>query len=329
MKNIYETWFQITSMGRILPKHELNQFLDEIGKERILIAPVKRSKDTIRFEEVSDFSIIDLSENPLFPPKKFFFEPLKEVFRFKNNKIIPKKEEIKERVIFGIRLCDINALLKMKLIFGQNSSFAKILEKTLVIGLACKKPEEHCFCDSMELKDDGYDLMFYDVGHGFHIEARTERGKNLVKHLKNHELTGWRRKKQTKVLKKLAVRRMPKFRDHAIWQEMAEKCLSCARCTLVCPTCFCFDMDDKMELNFNEGKRIIQWDSCQLKSFTRVAGDYVYRKERESRLKHRIYHKLDYFRKEHNEYMCVGCGRCIKACAAGIDMVEGVNSLYA
>ena len=109
--------------------------------------------------------------------------------------------------------------------------------------------------------------------------------------------------------------------------EKTRQCIGCGACTIVCPTCACFDIDDYSELDLASGRRVRTWDSCQLKPFTRVAGNHIFRDTRVERFKHRIYHQIQYFKERHDEVFCTGCGRCIRGCPTKIDWVEAINKL--
>ena len=111
-----------------------------------------------------------------------------------------------------------------------------------------------------------------------------------------------------------------------VWEENGEKCVACGRCNLVCPTCYCFDVYDSMNLKLTEGERIRQWDSCHLESFTKVATGEVFRKSKASRDRHRFYRKF-YYLSRFSPSFCTGCGRCGKECLADIEVVETVNKL--
>ena len=116
--------------------------------------------------------------------------------------------------------------------------------------------------------------------------------------------------------------------DHPDWKKGVDICLSCSACTALCPTCYCFEIHDNVGTkNPKEGERKRSWSSCQVQEFTKVAGEHVFRKEREERFKHRIYHQLDYFKQKNGINLCVGCGRCIEACPTRIDFVEIINEM--
>lgn len=309
---------------KLLAKSKLSSFLQKVSKNSQLIAPVM--KDTLRFEPLHSVEDIEFEGRPIFNIKKFFAKPKHSVFEFKGTSI---KENLpsKRYTIFGARLCDVNAMLKIDKLFKdtlEDGYYKKARANVLLIGLNCEKEQsKYCFCESMELSDSGYDLFFCDVGEYYHIKVGSEKGFKLVNDLPNSKYEA----PPITTKKKLDKKDYSKIWDNKVWEEMAEKCLSCGACTNLCGSCMCFDVYDDPNLDFKSGSRNVQWDSCQYKGFTRVAGNHIFRESRTNRLKHRINHKLQYFRESFDEYMCTGCGRCIEGCPTKIDFVKALNKV--
>ena len=131
----------------------------------------------------------------------------------------------------------------------------------------------------------------------------------------------------TKGVDRLRNRDISSLYDSAKWKQGVDLCLSCGACTLLCPSCYCFTIDDENDMNLSSGRRTRTQASCQLKSFTRVSGGHVFRDGREARFKHRIYHQLQYFKDRHGINLCGGCGRCIRFCPTRIDFVDMINRM--
>jgi sulfhydrogenase subunit beta (sulfur reductase) len=115
--------------------------------------------------------------------------------------------------------------------------------------------------------------------------------------------------------------------ESKVWEDLGERCLSCGACSHVCPTCYCFDVQDEVALGTRAGERVRVWDSCLLKNHALVAGGENFRASRASRVKFRYYHKQRGFVAEYGRPSCVGCGRCIVACPAAIDIVTVIRML--
>ena len=112
-----------------------------------------------------------------------------------------------------------------------------------------------------------------------------------------------------------------------IWDSIGDRCLSCGNCTNVCPTCYCFDVVDELNLDLKTGKRIRVWDSCQNERFAKVAGGESFRETRTRRKKHRFYRKFSYPVERFNKFFCTGCGRCTRTCMAKISLKETLEQI--
>ena len=126
--------------------------------------------------------------------------------------------------------------------------------------------------------------------------------------------------------------RLPKLLEEAYddpyWETKSKTCLSCGSCVMVCPTCFCFDVQDDVALNLKEGERFRQWDGCMLVDFAKVATGENFRHDKASRFRHRIFRKGKYILEKYGRFGCVGCGRCATACLAEIaSPLEAFNAV--
>lgn len=310
--------------ARQLKKKDFDKFIRKLTKDNIVVAPIE--KDILRFSRVEDFSIISLTGHPLFSAKKCFYEPKQEIFYYDKDKLNDIKDT-RKMILFGLRLCDINSLLKLDKMFldeNPDENYKQARENITIIGLNCEiAPKEVCFCESMELKDSGYDLLFCNAGENFHVKVGSKKGEALVKGLPLSNFNPI----EIKTEKKLEEKDIQRYYNNPLWEEEAKRCLSCGACTILCPTCLCFDISDDPNLDLISGKRTLEWDSCQYADFTKVAGGHVFRDKRVNRLKHRVYHKIQYFKEKFGEDMCTGCGRCIEGCPTKIDFVKTINRI--
>lgn len=305
-------------MQKILPKKELNDFLKKLLTRYELIAPVKKDNSLTKFEKVNDPKEIFLDKITRVPIKKLFIPDNEVLIDFKKN----KQENIRKKIIFGLRRCDLNALRILdKVMFDE--LYKSKRNNSVLIGLFCENPDDYCFCNSMEL-EDYYDLFFYPEGINYFISIGSKKGEALVKHLKDSEKMIIKRQINHKVL---TDKKIERHYRNKVWESEANKCLSCSACTIYCPTCNCFDIRDSLDISLKGDARRRSEMSCQLLSFSRIAGGKSIRSSRLARFKHFIYHKLVYFKKKKGRYMCVGCGRCLRSCPPKIDWVETINLL--
>ena len=127
--------------------------------------------------------------------------------------------------------------------------------------------------------------------------------------------------KLTARLKKVKERLEEKFKSE-IWTELSEKCLECGKCTAVCPTCFCFRLDDD-----SQKVRRRTLDSCFFHDFSEIAGNFKFLDCTAQRIYFWYYHKFVRIPEQYNLPGCVECGRCTKVCPAGIDLEEVLKKI--
>ncbi len=317
----------------VLEKGVFDSFLRELAKDFEVIAPVKT--DVVRFMPVKDSKAIYLEKNSYFPVKEYFFRKQEVIFEFDGNDITVPEAEAPRRVFFGVRRCDLNGIYHQDIVFMHDvhdMHYKALRENSILIGYHCNEaPSPYCFCNSLELIDF-HDLMFYDRDGHFLVEVGTEKGRLMIrkyaKFFSKHNSLIPQKEKKIPGADRLEVKDISRFYHHPGWKKGVDICLSCGACTNLCPTCYCFEFhDDVKAADINKGERKRQWSSCQLQEFTRVAGDFVFRKEREKRFKHRIFHQLQYFKEKYHVQMCVGCGRCIEGCPTRIDFVDMLNEM--
>lgn len=316
-----------SKVGFKLPKKDLNKLVGALKKEGEFIAPIKGEK-FIRMEQVNNASEICFDGLSWYSSKRYVFPQKQVLFEFDSNKVKLSQEKFPKRVLFGLRLCDLNSFAKNDKLFleqkPQNDNYKKYREGLMLVGFWCDDVvDEYCFCSSVNL-EHYYDLCLFDRGTYFHIKAGTEKGKNIIESLKlkSEEYE----KGLPKCEKELLSLDVGKFSDRSdIWEKAVSDCLSCSNCTSLCPTCLCFDIEDDVNLDMKSGTRILKWDSCMFRDFTLVAGGHHFRDARANRFKHRVFHKMVYFPKKFGELMCTGCGRCIRGCPTKIDWVNLLN----
>ncbi len=313
--------------GKILLKKDLPKFIDRLKIYGEVVAPVKR--DILRYDVIKDASEICFEGLPRFSLKRFFFPQKQVLFGFKGNGIKKGEREIKKYVFFAIKECDANAFcVNDKLFIDEipDENYKRIRENMILIAMHCNQPvDRFCFCESMEF-GDYYDLLLYDLGDKFHVKIATEIGEGIVKDLEDDEY--WHDPVICKNINILETKDIKNFYNHPEWERLSDDCISCGMCTNLCPTCLCFDVFDEINLDSDSGKRKLEWDSCMYRDFTVVAGGHIFRQPRIERFKHRIYHKIQYFKERFNIFMCTGCGRCIRHCPGDIYWTGAVNLMH-
>ena len=115
--------------------------------------------------------------------------------------------------------------------------------------------------------------------------------------------------------------------NQKIWDELGARCIECGKCTIACPTCFCFRIDDQAELGANTGERQRCWDSCFYQEFSEIAGGHKFLSGTAQRIYFWYYHKFARIPDEFDFIGCVGCRRCAAVCPVGIDIEEVLKSI--
>ena len=330
-----------------LPKAKLDFFASVLQQFGDVHAPVERDGNYV-FQPVSKWSEVRLDYNrTILPPKKYFLPPGETLFRYEIGEgYVPPTEGLERRIIlFGLHACDIYALNILDEVFAgryPDPYFQTRRRNIPIIGIDCT-PDEHCFCRSMraEFVDRGFDLFLYDIGDYYLTFVGTALGDDMVLatgplfgEVTETDVDEYKRRSDSKRdLFKLDVeiRDLPEIFEmeyrSEIWDELGARCLSCGTCSMVCPTCYCYDVIDDVELGSVSGTRRRTWDSCLFATHALVAGGENFRETRSSRIKFRFYHKQRGFVAEYGRPSCVGCGRCIVACPVKIDIVEVIDRL--
>lgn len=326
-----------TSASLIATKEAILQGLDKALTE-YRVASLIQKGERIVYDYITKSHEIEFEYSPtVIPPKKFFFPKAETLCQFTSDGKVEAKIEAKPLVLFGVRPCDLNGIKIMNEAFADDNGDPNYMakqEKAIVIGLDCKKVcDKHAFCYKLGTNDakGGYDAMLYDLGNSFAIEIATEKGKTFInkyfvskpckqdeiKKFQQEKAAGFANMQQLKDLDKLPEM-FEANKHHPIWNQEGSRCLSCGSCIMVCPTCYCFDVRDEWQLNLKTGERTRHWDACMLSSFATVAGGENFRHSATARLHHRINRKFNYLMKKHNLPVCVGCGRCVRACLVEI-----------
>lgn len=315
--------------------------LDKASAAEYQIAALTRKKEDQRilFDIVHSSEEIELEFQPtVLSPKKFFFPQEEVILEYTTDGKISPKIDAQPLVLFGIHPCEANALKIMDEAFADSYGDPNYLAKreaSVVICIDCKDVcDENSFCYNVNTQyaEEGFDLMLHDLGNAeYAITVNSEKGKTFAETywtLKDVDTAAF---EQFKTDKEQAFKEHPPFKDlerfpeifeankeHPIWEQEGSRCLSCGSCIMVCPTCYCFDVADELALGLEEGQRLRRWDACMLSAFARVAGGENFRDDAKSRLKHRINRKFDYLMAKHGLAVCVGCGRCVRACLVEI-----------
>lgn len=261
-------------------------------------------------------------------------------------------EEPKEKkyAFVGVRPCELTAMSIQDTVFLDtpfaDPHYGARRHGAFTVAVNCAVAASTCFCASMGTGPrafEGYDLVVTEVvdgdRHEFVIESGSDAGAAVLAELGGREATtedddqvaaiaaNTTAQLQRSMDPEVARDLLAESFDDDLWDAVAERCLSCTNCTLVCPTCFCNTIEDSTDL-LGTASRERRWDSCFNREFTYLHGHAV-RSSTKSRYRQWMTHKLSYWYNQFGSSGCVGCGRCITWCPAAIDITEEVAKLSA
>jgi len=252
--------------------------------------------------------------------------------------------------LIGIRACDLAALDGLDRVLGQGSFVdPRYLERrrnTLTIAVNCRQSAATCFCASMQTgpkATSGYDLCLSELGEGpearFLVEIGSPAGTALIQDLPRSPATpedlaeaergaDSAAAQQTRHIDRATLPEAVTGKaDHAHWDVVADRCLNCSNCTMVCPTCFCTSVDEVSDLAGEHFERQQRWASCFTTDFSHIHGGAV-RQSGRSRYRQWLTHKLGTWPAQFDgDLGCTGCGRCITWCPVGIDLTAELAEL--
>jgi len=329
-----------------LKKENIDTFLSKVSKFGELWGPKKKGEVNI-YDRIDD--IRDLIKEPVttfLPIKKLFLPPRFQMLHYDGKVYEEKIDLFQQRIVYGVPSCEIHSLLIFDKLFGhtyKDPYYFKRREKTIIIALSCA-PHNTCFCKSAHTHviEEGFDLAITDLKDFYLVWVGTSKGDDLIRvapELFDKNVTQkdiqrfikWRECKNGQFKASIDFEIMPDLVDLSynspLWDKFAEKCLSCGSCTMVCPTCNCFDVIDEIELNDGSVDRGRYWDSCMFKEYSMIAGGHNFREAKADRLKLWYTHKLKSFTGAYKKYSCVGCGRCIDTCPVDINVLSVAKAL--
>lgn len=251
--------------------------------------------------------------------------------------------------LFALRACDLQALAVLdRVLMGSThvDSFYKARrEKAFIVAVNCAHAGGTCFCASMKTGPKvthGFDLAMTEVldgkRHYFVVEVGSKSGAAVLSGVPHAPAQKTEREAAARVVAE-AAQHMGRQLDtagvkellyrnyeHARWDDVAARCLTCGNCTMVCPTCFCNTIEDATDITGSEAERVRKWDSCFTLAFTYTHFGSI-RVSPRSRYRQWLTHKLATWLDQFGTLGCVGCGRCITWCPAGIDITEEVSAI--
>ena len=285
-------------------------------------------------------------------PKKVLFPPRRKLWQAERDAMIVTEEPVREQftAFLGVRACELAAIAVQDRVFlggaVTDPAYASGRRTAFLVAVTCSDPAGTCFCASMDAGPaprHGFDLALTELlegGHRFVVEVGSAAGAYLLGAVPRLPATAadvFAAAEVASAAARRMGRQMPTSGlrdllydnvDHARWDDVADRCLSCGNCTMACPTCFCATVDDVTDLSGRSTQRWWVWDSCFTATHSYIHGGSV-RLSTLSRYRQWMTHKLAAWEDQFGMSGCVGCGRCITWCPAGIDITEEVAAIAA
>ncbi len=326
--------------------------IDEIDKVTQLPVGLTDTQEggTYRLQSRKDAAFFAYNVGP-HSWKKFLFPPEQRLWTLKKNgtkfQFVDIADNTTRYAFIGVRACELQAMSIQDRVFQnghfQDSHYMNVRKNIFVVAVNCTQAGGTCFCTSMGTgpeADTGYDLALTEVItgslHYFVVRSQSRNGAKVLEALPHKPATAAQLKTANEMIAQAEHEMGRSLKTHNLktllyenyehphWEAVASRCLTCANCTMVCPTCFCSTVEDVTDLTGENAERWRKWDSCFSQEFSYVHGGSV-RVSAKSRYRQWLTHKLGTWVEQFGTSGCVGCGRCITWCPVGIDITEEVR----
>lgn len=307
---------------------------------------------TYRLQRRDDLALFGYSLGPQ-SWKQFFFPPRVRLWHARRDDgdggfTVVEETAVPPRLaLIGARSCDLHAIAIQDRVFANaDPDYAARRAETFVVAVNCGQAGGTCFCVSMATGPrvtQGFDLALtelLDEPHRFLVEVGSPRGAALLARLAPAAAPSADRASAERIVAATAgsmgrsldtggiKELLYESYEHPRWDEVASRCLACANCTLVCPTCFCATVEDVTDLTGDHAERWRRWDSCFTLEHSYLHGGSV-RASTRARYRQWLTHKLATWIDQFGTSGCVGCGRCVTWCPVAIDLTEEVAAIRA
>lgn len=340
-----------------IKEQDFNDFLSKLIEVKNVIGPVAK-KSRFVFTKLNNREDLRLDYDvTILPPKKEFFPTTQTLLKFDGNKYDGCIEQ-EEKILLGVHFYDIKAIDMTDQLFEENNKDMYYLAQrkaTTIIGSNVQNVSKRAFWGTVgkDVKAKGHDGFLTKIDKqffgsaGYVYQTFNEKGEALLQY-GNFEKASDKQMEKAKKINEEIMDKCPEklnydskeigkkvratFNNQEMWSGLAEDCFSCGSCNTTCPTCYCFDVQDKWNLNQTSGYRNRYWDACLTEDFAKVSlgagAEENFRDTRGERFRHRVMRKAAYLNEKLGGPACVGCGRCSAACTADIaDPVNVINKI--
>ena len=278
------------------------------------------------------------------PPRATIWQGQRE-----NLQPVPPNHDAPAYALIGVRACELKAIAILDKVCLEgpyvDPGYAALRRKAFIVAVNCSQAGGTCFCASMKTGPQvtgDFDLAVTEIvekgKHRFLVETGSKKGEEILKDVPHADasaediaaaerIVAETEKHMGRTLDTAGLREIIYDNtEHPCWNDVAARCMTCANCTMVCPTCFCITVEDYTDLSGKTAQRVRRWDSCFTLDFSYIHGGSI-RTSAKSRYRQWLSHKLATWVDQFGTMGCVGCGRCITWCPVGIDITEEAAAL--
>ena len=329
-------------MGFVFSRDGFAEVIRQLGSRYRLYAPVLKKgegrftdTDVVRYDYVKEFGEIELEKKSDYSFKEVLLPVSGTLFYFTEDKVTEPELDEREILVF-VRSCDLHAVKRFDQIYLQNGTekdwfYERVRDRVKFVLIGCKESFDDCFCVDMHTNsiEDGYLFSVEETEDGVYSDLKEESLREIfAENSVREEEKAPAHVEENKIFVSVPEEVPLSIYKNKVWDEYSSRCIGCGRCTLVCPTCTCFTMEDIYYTdNGKVGERRRVHASCMIDGYTDVAGGGQYRKTKGERMRFKVLHKISDFKKRFGYQMCVGCGRCDMVCPEYISFSACINKV--
>ncbi|OFV89111.1 MAG: hypothetical protein A3J75_03440, partial [Acidobacteria bacterium RBG_16_68_9] len=333
-----------------LSESQLREWLGRLlGEGYSVVAPV-REDGVLLFAPIrsADAALLAPAGKTRWSPKEFLFPRSETLYAYTVDggtvQLSDPPRQASRQVLFGVRPCDAAGLARLDETFlggAPDSMYADRRARTTIVSAVCAAAGPECFCTAVSISpvgEEGSDAQIISLDGDWLVRSLTSKGAALIEATSDRWPAASPRVqvKIDEIGRRVAEQIgcepirpewgqvLEQHFDHPAWQRASEHCLSCSICAYVCPSCSCFDMHH--EGNVWCGRQCRSWDACTFELFTRHASGHNPRASKSDRYRQRVLHKFAFSTADSTAFRCVGCGRCVALCPAGVNIVAAAKT---
>lgn len=328
-------------MGYQYTTEAFNRLLGQLKVNYNIFAPVLlkgkgRFSDTdiVGYGEISNIDEVVFERKSYFSPKEVFYPITQTLFYFTEQEYREPQLDSKNIILF-LRSCDIHAVERFDKIMLDNGSYPdyyyqRVREKIKFVLLECTTSFDNCFCVSMGTnRTENYSATIRQQGDMYLCDVKEDLESLFSPFGSELDVQPQFIEQNSLVVRVPENLDLKTVSEMELWEQYGARCIACGRCNTSCPTCSCFTMQDIFYTdNPHCGERRRVWASCHIDGFSDMAGGHSFRQQKGQRMRFKVMHKINDYKKRFGIHMCVGCGRCDDVCPEYISFSSCINKLH-